>query len=679
VIRKLLAGLALGLGAAGLVLLLAWTGVLDTPELWTYDWRMRQAADPASVHKDIVLVDFNDTTIRDLAPVVGRWPWPRIAYASIIDYLSRAPAKVIAVDLAFLEPDGTLGAKIGNMTVSAKESDTALVESVRQSRSVVLLADAVYQGTVDRDQGTTPADWRSRSPKFRLGPAIEERPMIIPPFQELTNVSAALGHNHVALDPDGVLRRMAPIIRSGEHYMPSLGVAAALMALGVRPEEVTMSSEADIRVRDRTIPLVPVTVRDAYDARRTHQQLTMMINYRAPALVNGNRPYTSYEVRHLFASEQQLIDGEKPLVDPAVFKDKIVFLGLTVSGLVDVFQSPFGSQGKMPGIQMHASMADSILSNRFIRQASNRSRLLTTVGAALLVGLMAALLPFLGAAAGTLLAVSGFTLFSVKAFDNGLWLNMAQPLATMGLALFAGTAYQYFVEGAEKRVVKKLFGRYVSKDVYQQLLSNPELAELGGKRRDMTVLFSDIRGFTAVTEKGDPEELVAQLNDYFSRMVAIVFRHQGTVDKFVGDMVMALFGAPLDDPAHAEHAAAAAIDMVTELGELNRKWVDEGRARLDIGIGINSGDMIAGNIGSSTIMSYTVIGDNVNLGSRLESLNKDYRTRIIISDATRKRLSGKHDIRPLGEVVVKGKTRPVAIFEIVVPSPIPEPIEEAKL
>src|SRR4029450_4433449 len=165
---------------------------------------------------------------------------------------------------------------------------------------------------------------------------------------------------------------------------------------------------------------------------------------------------------------------------------------------------------------------------------------------------------------------------------------------------------------------------------------------------------------------------VGQLNDYFSRMVAIVFRHQGTVDKFVGDMVMALFGAPLDDPAHAEHAAA--VEMGRELGELHRKWVDEGRARLDIGVGINSGDMIAGNIGSSTIMSYTVIGDNVNLGSRLESLNKDYRTRIIISEATRARLSGSYEIRPLGEVLVKGKTRPVAIFEIVVPSPIPEPI-----
>ena len=162
-------------------------------------------------------------------------------------------------------------------------------------------------------------------------------------------------------------------------------------------------------------------------------------------------------------------------------------------------------------------------------------------------------------------------------------------------------------------------------------------------------------------------------------MVEVVFRHHGTVDKFVGDMVMALFGAPLDDVDHAENAARAAVDMVRELGALNESWKADGRPALDIGIGINSGDMIAGNIGSSAIMSYTVIGDNVNLGSRLESLNKDYRTRIIISDATRARLTGDYNFRPLGDVIVKGKTRAVSIFEIVVPSPIPSVQEEVKL
>jgi len=204
------------------------------------------------------------------------------------------------------------------------------------------------------------------------------------------------------------------------------------------------------------------------------------------------------------------------------------------------------------------------------------------------------------------------------------------------------------------------------------LMSNPDLAELGGKRREMTVVFSDIRGFTSVTERGDPEELVAQLNEYFTRMVAIVFKHQGTVDKFVGDMVMALFSAPLDDADHAQHAVEAAIEMVHELGVLNRGWVARGMAQLDIGVGVNSGDMIAGNIGSSAIMSYTVIGDNVNLGSRLESLNKDYKTRIIISDATRARLKGDFDIRPLGDVIVKGKSKAVQIFEVKVPAPLVE-------
>ena len=291
---------------------------------------------------------------------------------------------------------------------------------------------------------------------------------------------------------------------------------------------------------------------------------------------------------------------------------------------------------------------------------------------AIVVGLLAAFFPFTGAAPVAVVVMAAWVAYAVSAFRGGLWLDMTQPLAAMGLALFAGTAYQYFVEGREKREVKRLFGRFVSKDVYAELIAHPESAELGGKRRDMTVLFSDIRGFTSITESGKPEDLVAQLNEYFSRMVEIVFRHHGTVDKFVGDMVMALFGAPLDDPDHAEHAARAAVDMVDELRRLNLKWAAEGRTELDIGIGLNSGEMIAGNIGSSSIMSYTVIGDNLNLGSRLESLNKDYKTRIIISDATRGRLTGTYDIRPLGGVTVKGKSRSVEIFEIHVPSPMPE-------
>lgn len=665
--RKLVAGLLLGAGAAAIVLLIGWTGRLDRVELSLYDWRVRQAADPRSVHPDIVLVEINDTSIRDLSQVAGRWPWPRVLQSSLIDFLKRGGARVIAYDVLLSEPS-LEGVKLGGQMWTAGESDGAMVDSVRAAGNVILLADAVNPGA-SGPQAAAGARWKDRG--YRLGPAIEQRPLILPPFQALTDAGAGLGHNFLALDPDGPARRMAPFVRSGTRYLPSLGIAAALAAGGFAPGEVVLEGTT-MRVRDRRIPLVATRVRDTVDGTTFHDQWTMLIDYRAPAQVNGRRPYPSYEARHLLQAEDQILGGLKPSLDPAVFKDKIVFVGYTASGLLDAFQTPFGSEGTMPGIQLHASMADSLLSNRFIRPGHDSSRVVAVLVAAIAVGLMSAGLPFGAGSAGTAVMAAGWTAAATIAFRRGLWLNMLQPLAAMAISLFAGTAYRYFVEDREKRVVKKLFGRYVSKDVYEQLLAHPDRAELGGKRREMSVLFSDIRGFTSVTEKGNPEELVAQLNEYFSRMVHVVFLHKGTVDKFVGDMVMALFGAPLDDDAHAGHAVAAAIDMVRELGLLNQQWAAERRPQLDIGVGINSGDMIAGNIGSSSIMSYTVIGDNVNLGSRLESLNKDYKTRIIISEATRIRLKEEYDIRPLGEVVVKGKTRPVAIFEVRVPAPLQE-------
>jgi adenylate cyclase len=669
--RKTAAGVLLGLGAAAIILALAAAGLLDKPELDLYDWRMRTvAAQPPDVSPDIVIVELNDTTIRDLDRIFGRWPWPRAAVSLLVDFLNRAPAKVIALDFTFTEGDRVVRHRLGSTELSGEESDDALAASVAAAPSTILLADATYEGLRDGEMQNKPSEWKAEP--YRLGPGMYERSTITTPYPRLSAAGSGLGHNYAVLDESGGLRRIPPFVRVGDRFMPALGVAAALRGMEVRPEEVVLQDRT-LQIRDRRIPLLSSQIADAINPGSTREQLTMLVNYRAPALLpNGEKPYTTYEVRHLINSELQLLGDEKPDVDPAAFRNKIVFIGLTAAGLVDIFQSPFDSkgQGRMPGVQMHASVADSILSNRFIRPAGRGWAVAAAVATAIVVGLLAAFLPFAWAAPAAVAVMAASAFYAVLAFKGGLWINMIQPLSAMGLALFSGTAYQYFVEGREKRQVKRLFGRYVSKDVYDQLIAHPERAELGGKRRDMTVLFSDIRGFTSITEKGQPEELVGQLNEYFSRMVAVVFRHRGTVDKFVGDMVMALFGAPLDDPAHAEHAAQAAVDMVHELGELNRQWAAQGRAQLDIGIGVNSGEMIAGNIGSSSIMSYTVIGDNVNLGARLESLNKDYKTRIIISDATRTRLTGTYDLQPLGDVIVKGKTRPVAIFEIRVPSPM---------
>lgn len=668
-LRKVAAGLGLGALAALIVLALAAsTDLLERQERTAYDWRMRLAVDPESINKDIVLVEINDSTIRELAQYFGRWPWPRMAMAFIVDYLHRAPAKVVAIDVSLPERDRVLKYDIDGDEWSGYQSDRRLADAVQEAGNVIMLADAVYEGLASGEQDKEAAKWKgSGYPGDRAVP----RPLVLAPFQMLTDAAAGLGHNFLALDEDGPARRMAPFIKNDGKVLPSLGVAAALRAGGFTPADVSFEGQF-LRLRDRYVPMLRETVGGV-------EQHTMLINYRAPALVKGpsgaiERPYPSYEFRHLFRAEQELLTGQKPIVDPAVFKDKIVFIGFTASGLLDAFGTPLANDenGLMPGIQLHASMADSVLANRFIKPATTRSRLATIFIAALTIGMLSAFLPFTTAAGASLAILGGWTWFTVDAFQKGLWLNMVQPLAVGGLALFFGTAYQYFVEGKEKRKVAKLFGRYVSRDVYSQLMANPDQAELGGNRREMTVLFSDIRGFTTVTERGNPEELVSQLNEYFSRMVEIVFKNKGTVDKFVGDMVMALFSAPLDDPEHANHAVEAAVEMVKELGELNRNWVAKGMTPLDIGIGVNSGDMIAGNIGSSSIMSYTVIGDNVNLGARLESLNKDYKTRIIISEATRSRLTREFDIRPLGDVVVKGKSKAVQIFEVKVPAPLVE-------
>jgi adenylate cyclase len=662
---KAAAGLALGLAAAGLVLLVnalfgalagdAGVNPLETVELKTYDWRLQRTARPDSARREIALVEIDEVTLRSLEPYVGRWPWPRVVHSMLLDFLARGKPEVIAYDVNFAEPDRTLALKFGDATLSGAQSDAAFAESVRAAGNVVLLADATFLG----EPGSVPPP---ADPGYRLTDGILNRPVIFTPFGDLPKAAAALGHNYFVLDRDGPIRHTVPFVRSGERYLPSLGVAAALLARDLRPSDVRLA-ETRLVIRDHAMPLSWARL----NARRgTQQYLRALINFRGPALLEDleTRPYRTYSAFDLINAEEQLLSGQTPGIDPNEFRGRIVFVGVTAAGLHDVFETPF-SRGKMPGIQIHAAVADDILSNRFMRQAGDASRIAMVLGSGLLVGAIAALLPAWYATAAALLVAAFFAWFSTETFARGVWFNFSQPILVMAVALFGGVAYQYFVEGREKRQVKKLFARYVSKDIYEQLVDNPSLARLGGQRREMTVLFSDIRGFTTVSEAGQPEEIVAMLNVYFTRMVDIVFEHRGTLDKFVGDMVMALFGAPLDDPDHADHAVQTALDMIEALERLNEEWQAEGRAPLDIGIGINTGPMIAGNIGSDAIMSYTVIGDAVNLGSRLESLNKTYGTRIIISDSTRANLKGSYTFRPLGDVVVKGKKHAVPIFEVV--------------
>jgi adenylate cyclase len=655
--RRAIAGIVIGAAAAALVAGAArlWPRPFEAVELKTYDWRLARTARPETARDDIALVQIDESTLRNLEPNVGRWPWPRFVHGIVIDYLARAGAKLIVYDINFAEPDRSLGYKIGGGTMTGEESDDALAASIREAGNVLLAADASYDGDAT---GVLPMP--DEGYPLDVEGIIERRTVYLP-FPRLGDGAAGFGHNLFVLDADGPLRHAVPFVRRNGRVMPLLGVAAALRAAGIAPADVRLDGTT-LRLGDRAMPLEWREVRTADGPIR---YLWSLIDFRGPAVGADltTHTYPTYTFFDLLYSEEQIRAGVAPKVDPSVFKDKIVFVGATASGLFDVFETPF-SNGKMPGIQVHAAVADDILSNRFLRRAPEATTLALVAAVALGAGLIAAMLPAWWAAAGTALLLVAFGVAALRQFGDGVWWAVTQPAAAAATALFGGVAYQYLAEGREKRRMRRLFGQYVSKDVCDQLVANPALARLGGTRREMTVLFSDIRGFTTVSEQGEPEDIVHLLNEYFSRMVEIVFRHRGTVDKFVGDQVMALFGAPLDDPDHADHAAAAALDMVAELERLCTRWRDEGRPELAIGIGISTGPMIAGNIGSDAIMSYTVIGDAVNLGARLESLNKTYGTRIIISDATRARLTRPFDLRPLGEVVVKGKTRPVSIFEL---------------
>jgi adenylate cyclase len=474
---------------------------------------------------------------------------------------------------------------------------------------------------------------------LRVPPAdcAEPRPRVTPPFTALAEAARGIGHSLLILDPNGAVRRVSPLVKAAERTIPSFSLATTIAA-GTTP---ALSARIDER-----------------------GQCAAMIPWRGPAEgSNGQLTFNSYAFYDVFYSQQQILEGQKPGIDPSLFKDRIVIVGVTAEGLNEAFTTPF-PQGEINGPEVHANLVDAFLRHRSIERAPGWATAALVVAAVVAVAVAGSFFNAWLTAAVAVVFAALLAWQSIALFGRGLWIPVTLPGLALVFAYVGDLAWKYVVEGREKRQVKKLFSRYVSKDVYDQLVANPSLAALGGARRHMTVLFSDIRGFTTMSEKGTPEDVVRQLNQLFTRMVAVVFEHRGTVDKFVGDMIMALYGAPLDDDDHAEHAVQTALAMIRTLTELNQEWARDGKPQLDIGIGINTGDMIAGNVGSESIMSYTVIGDAVNLGARLESLNKDYGTRIIISEATRQRLKGRYDIHPLGDVIVKGKSQPVAIFEV---------------
>jgi adenylate cyclase len=657
-LRKLWSALAMGAAATLVAWMAGYLPLVNMLEWKLYDQRVRWAADPAKARQDIVMVTIDEVSVRRFEQLVGRWPWPRLVHATVIDFLAAAGARTIVFDVLFTERDRRTGFDVEGTVWTGKESDDAFAESVAKAGNVVILADATFEGLVGDAKsgpvGTSP---------------FEARPDVLLPYPELAKAARLIGHNYFVVDPDGPVRRAVTFIDHKGRLMPSLSAAGWMVAASLDPSSAKAGGRGMV-VGPHDIPLV-TDVLPAFDRTQPRQTARrLLIDFRGPAVFADGRSttYRQYSYRDVFNAAAEQSAGATPSVSPALFRDKIVVIGTTAAGLHDVFAVPFASGGKMPGPQIHASVIDQLLSSRFIEPVPRAFGATLVVATAFATALLIEFLPLRWAGPSVLLLLFSVIALAFQVFTRGAWWPLAQPVIGWITAVVGGLGYQYFVEGRDKRAVKRLFSRYLSPDVYALVLANPALAELGGKRREMTVLFSDIRGFTTMTERGQPEAIVEQLNTYFSAMVDVLFAHRGTLDKFVGDMVMALFGAPLADDEHADHAVQAALAMIAKLDELNVGWKAEGLPEIHIGVGVNSGEMIAGTIGSDQVRSYTVIGDAVNLGSRIESLNKQYGTSVLISENTVKRLKHQYDLRTLGDVVVKGKSQAVAIFEVRPPA-----------
>jgi adenylate cyclase len=630
----------------------------------SYDLRVRSTSAPLPNAVPIVLIDISETSIRTLEPVVGRWPWPRAVHAAAIDYITGGGAKAIVYDVLFLEREGDTQRTIAGRAVTGHESDRALVLSVRSAGNVVLLGDATYEGSAMATSLSPPDPPDLPGPAFLPGQGFEARPRFQMPFDELRFAARAIGHNFQRRDEGSdYARSVQPFIEVGGVAVPSLGLAAAIAYLDVPPDSVKLEGDALV-VGQARLPLESEPVRSSSRAIVPARQAVLRFAEPKPDAAGVMSTFEAYSFIDVLMSPDQIAAGKPPAVPASVFKDKLVFIGTSGAGLYDSYQTPFRTVG---GVELHATLAANLVTGQFMRRASREVDIAVTAAAAIVSAAAAVFLSVISAVVAVLLLATGLVAGLTWLVGHGHWLAVIPPGLAALTALFLGVAWQYFVEGRQKREIKKLFGRYVSKDVIDELIANPELARLGGQLREMTVLFSDIRGFTTASERSTPEAVVLQLNEYFGAMVEVLFRHRGTLDKFVGDMVMGLFGAPLDDPDHADHAVACALEMVEELDRLNVKWRAEGKTPLDIGIGINTGEMIAGNVGAESVMSYTVIGDAVNLGSRLESLNKEYGTRILISEATRSRLKQPVRTRLIGDVKVKGKHEAVQVHELLSP------------
>ncbi|MGA1845190.1 MAG: CHASE2 domain-containing protein [bacterium] len=615
-------------------------GILTKFDNMAYDALIRLVRLKKRGSSEIALVLIDEPSLEVLNPIVGRWPWPRAIYSDLLDFLSMGKPRAVLFDILFTEnqKDGSgsgLGADDRQLVSATRE--TGLIYHAMQVRvddpddfngnllNRPLPGDFVRRFSM-RSINTDPG-YMNRNNNFYL------------PFPELYQASHGMGVVEFSPDPDGIFRRTMPVREYGDVFFPVLGLAPF-----VDEREVEMDGSW-IRVGSAYIP----------------------VDANGECILNYYGSFDAYSVSGILASLQRIRRGdvEDLITHPMEFRDKIVFIGASAAGVEDLKHTPLSP--RTPGVFLHATLASNVLMNDFLippttgmtLSAIFMMTLLCVAGIILFERYLVKLLFPLG----TSVIWISFIMYQLR---SNILHEVVPPLAAILAGGMVSLGYLLVTEGREKFRVKRLFSRYVSPDLLHQALEDDDLASPRiGTTVDITVVFADIRNFTSFANRNPPEKVVEMLNLFFSRMTDIILSHNGRIDKFIGDAIMAFWGASAGD-VHPRQAVVAAIDMIHALEPLGNELRERGfDFDLNIGIGINSGSAILGTIGSQDKLNYTIVGDTVNVASRLQELTKTYECPIIISESTYRMLGTDIPCRLVDVIHVRGKEKRIRIYEPV--------------
>ena len=629
--------------------------IMQVLQLKTFD--MYQQLWPRDIPEDfpVTIIDIDEKSLERL----GQWPWPRTAMSALVERAFSQGVTAMGFDIVFAEPDRTspeVAMKGWHLTAAEKKRLTELprhddifMESLEGKRVVLgyTLDLSVNAPEIDDDFDIF-SEPTGRNLDILPVPEVHA---FVRNLHELEDAAPAMGWFGYIPDIDNIVRYLPMLVRHQDAVYAPLSIKL-------------------LRAYSQTDTLEPLV-----DARGIMTGMQFG-NYRVPTGVDS-RYYIHFRhhTRANFVSAVDVIHGK---VDPQKLAGKMVLVGTSAEGLLDFRPTPLES--KIPGVDMHAQVIENILDGRFLLRPGDLP-LMEQAGTLLLGLLLIFAVHYFTAGASAWLALIMFMIpptVGVAAFHKGYLVDALVPVGILLVLYAVQTALTYIQEERKRKEIRGAFSHYLSPEMVQLVSQNPEQLSLGGEEKELTVLFSDIRGFTTLSEGFSPEELTNFINDYLTPMTDIVMDQQGTIDKYMGDAIMAFWNAPLDVENHAAVACQAALDMLSRLDELNKEWQAQGLPEVRVGVGLHTGLVTVGNMGSSQRFDYTVMGDNVNLASRLEGLCKPYGTTTVVSEDIRIQVP-QGTFLPLDKVIVKGKSEPVDVYELItLVEPTTEQLAEIK-